>query len=208
MYTEVVTADDAGIARAAELIEAGQLVAFPTETVYGLGTRADDERAVRQIFVAKGRPADKPLIVHVLDIAAARAVTRAWPDTAQRLAQAFWPGPLTLVLPKAAHVPDAVTAGGDTVAVRAPAHPAAMRLLSVCGVSIAAPSANVSGEPPPTTAAEVVHSLGGRIPLVLDGGTCPLKIPSTLIDLTDPSAPRILRHGAVTPDQLRPRLAG
>jgi L-threonylcarbamoyladenylate synthase len=200
--TEVVAADDAGIARAARLIEAGELVAFPTETVYGLGARADDGDAVARIFAAKRRPADKPLIVHVLGIDEARAVTRAWPDEAQRLAEAFWPGPLTLVLPKAQAVPDAVTAGGDTVAVRAPAHPTAIRLLAACSTNIAAPSANASGRPPPTTAADVVSSLGGRIPLVLDGGSCPVKVPSTLIDLTDPKRPRILRQGTVTRAEL------
>jgi L-threonylcarbamoyladenylate synthase len=204
MKTVRVAADDAGIAQAATLIRAGELVAFPTETVYGLGARADDEAAVKAIFAAKGRPADRPLIVHVRDIASAKRLTRSWPALAQRLAEAFWPGPLTLVLSKAEGVPDAVTAGGDTVAVRAPAHPAAIRLLGACGIDIAAPSANRSGQEPPTTADEVLRELDGRIPLVLDGGTCPVKVPSTLIDLTDPANPRILRHGAIAAEQLSP----
>jgi L-threonylcarbamoyladenylate synthase len=194
--TEVLAATPEAIARAARLLAAGGIVAFPTETVYGLGARADDEGAVRAIFTAKGRPEDKPLIVHVTGIDDARRACRAWDDRAERLAQAFWPGPLTLVLPRAAWVPAAVTAGGDTVAVRAPAHPVAQALLAATGASIAAPSANPSGEPPPTSAADVVRGLGGRIPLVLDGGVTPVKTPSTIVALEEGRA-RVLRAGAL-----------
>jgi L-threonylcarbamoyladenylate synthase len=196
LRTELSAVSDAALARAAELLTAGELVAFPTETVYGLGARADSEEAVRKIFEAKGRPADKPLIVHVLGIERARAFAREWPDEADKLARAFWPGPLTLVLPRAPWVPDAVTAGGDSVALRAPAHAAAIALLERCAFSIAAPSANLSGEPPPTSAQEVMRALEGRIAYILDGGATPLGTPSTLVDLCSAPA-RVLRQGAV-----------
>jgi L-threonylcarbamoyladenylate synthase len=194
--TELAKVSDASLARAAQLLAECELVAFPTETVYGLGARADSDAAVRRIFAAKCRPADKPLIVHVLGIEQARAFTRNWCDRADKLAQAFWPGPLTLVLERAAGVSEAVTAGGDTVAVRAPAHPAARALLERCAFSIAAPSANLSDEPPPTTAEEVMRALEGRIAMVLDGGETPVKTPSTLVDLSGREA-RILRLGAI-----------
>ncbi len=205
MHAERLAADDAAIARAVALLSRGELVAFPTETVYGLGARADDEAAIRRIFAAKGRPEDKPLIVHVRGIDDAQRFTASWPDDAQRLAEAFWPGPLTLVLPKAPGVPDAVTAGGATVAVRAPAHPVSISLLAACPFSIAAPSANPSGMPPPTTAGEVMQGLGDRIPLILDGGTTPHRVPSTLLLLGD-GGPRILRLGAVSAEAIAQRL--
>jgi L-threonylcarbamoyladenylate synthase len=201
VHTEVVAASASSIARAARLLGEGGIVAFPTETVYGLGALAADADAVRQIFAAKGRPEDKPLIVHVLDVEQARQAALHWDDRAERLARAFWPGPLTLVMARAAWVPDVVTAGGETVAVRAPAHPVARALLVACAASIAAPSANPSGEPPPTSAAEVVRGLGGRIPLVLDGGVTPLKIPSTIVAL-EPGVARVLRQGALERERI------
>lgn len=185
------------IARAAAVLRAGGLVAFPTETVYGLGANALDADAVRRIFAAKDRPANNPLIVHVPDAAAARAVTAAWPESAERLAERFWPGPLTLVLPRRSEVPDAVTAGGATVAVRVPAHPVARALLGAAGVPVAAPSANRSTQLSPTQAEHVVAGLGGRIEMVLDGGPCPGGLESTVLDLAS-SPPRILRPGLVT----------
>jgi L-threonylcarbamoyladenylate synthase len=203
--TELVAATPEGVERAARLLGEGGLVAFPTETVYGLGARADDDAALRALYTAKGRPESKALIVHVADIAAARAVVRAWPEQAQQLAEHYWPGPLTLVLPKAAGVPDTITAGGDTVAVRAPAHPVSIQLLAACDFSLAAPSANRSGEPPPHDAEQVVASLGGRIPFVLDGGRCPVGTPSTIVDLCpllDGGSARVLRDGAVPRDEL------
>jgi L-threonylcarbamoyladenylate synthase len=196
--TVLLDDSDASLEIAAAALANGELVAFPTETVYGLGARADDEHAVRAIFEAKGRPEHKPLIVHVRDFEQAQRFTSVWPDRAERLARAFWPGPLTLVLPKAQTAIDAVTAGGSTVAVRAPAHPLAIRLLQVVPFAIAAPSANRSGEPPPVRASEVLAQLGGRIPYVLDGGATTEPEPSTIVDLSDDRGPaKILRRGPI-----------
>ena len=188
------------VAAAAEVIRRGGLVAFPTETVYGLGADGANETAVRAIFEAKGRPSDNPLILHAAGLAMAKRCTAAWPDAAGCLAAAFWPGPLTLVLPKAATVPDAVTAGGPTVAVRMPSHPVAWALIAAVGRPLAAPSANRSNRISPTTADHVLATLNGRIPLVLDAGPTTAGIESTVVDLTGP--PRILRPGTVTAAQL------
>ncbi len=208
MKTEVLVvspdAPDRGLlARAAEVLLRGGLVAFPTETVYGLGALADDAACVARIFEAKGRPAYNPLIVHVLGESSARPLCAAWPETATRAARAFWPGPLTLVLPRdARHVPDVVTAGGPTVAVRAPAHPVARALLDVTGRPLAAPSANRFQHLSPVTAAHVLKSLDGRVDLVLDGGRCPYGIESTVLDLTR-ETPTVLRPGALAIERLR-----
>ncbi len=201
MRTEVISVDPTEpapdlIARAAAVLCRGGLVAFPTETVYGLGANALDAAAVAGIFSAKGRPATNPLIVHVPDRAAAARVVAAWPEVAERLARRFWPGPLTLVLPKREGVPAAVTAGGPTVAVRVPAHPVALALLRAAGVPVAAPSANASTRLSPTQARHVLRSLGGKIELVLDAGPTPGGIESTVVDLTV-SPPRVLRPGLV-----------
>jgi L-threonylcarbamoyladenylate synthase len=189
------------LADAAARIRRGELVAFPTETVYGLGAHALDPDAVARIFAAKGRPAWNPVIVHVVDAEAARALVADWPDRATRLAAACWPGPLTLVLRKRAVVPDIVTAGTDTVAVRVPAHPVALALLREAGVPIAAPSANRFTQLSPTTAAHVVAALGDRVSLVLDGGPCDVGIESTVLDLTG-DVPTVLRTGALDADTL------
>lgn len=190
------------IRRAAAVLSAGGLVAFPTETVYGLGANALDPAAVARIFAAKGRPADDPLIVHVLDVGALGPLVTGVPDVARRLAEAFWPGPLTLVLPRSDIVPSAVTAGLDTLAVRAPSHPVARALIQAAGTPVAAPSANPFGRTSPTSAAHVVTDLGGRVDLVLDGGACPIGVESTVVDCTsDP--PRVLRHGGVPIEALR-----
>jgi L-threonylcarbamoyladenylate synthase len=189
------------LARAAELLRNGRLVAFPTETVYGLGAHALDPAAVRRIYEAKGRPAYNPLIVHVADIAGARHVTRDWPERAERLARLFWPGPLTLVLPKKPNVPGEVSAGLDTVAVRVPAHPVALALLRTARLPIAAPSANLSMGVSPTTAQHVAKGLGDRVDLILDGGRTGVGIESTVIDLTAEPAV-VLRPGAVTRQEL------
>lgn len=192
----------ADIPTAADALRAGQLVAFPTETVYGLGANALDPAAVARIFAAKGRPATNPLIVHVADAAELGSVAAEVPPLAAKLIAAFWPGPLTLVLPKIAGVPDAMTAGGPTVAVRCPNHPLARELLRAAEVPVAAPSANRSGELSPTTAEHVLASLGGRIEFVLDGGPCPGGLESTVLDVTGP-VPRLLRPGLVSVEQLR-----
>jgi len=187
--------------RAAEALRSGKLVAFATETVYGLGAVATDERAVRAIFAAKGRPSRNPLIVHLADSADVLQVAGALPDHFQQLADRFWPGPLTLVLPKHPELPDIVTGGGPTVAVRVPAHPCAQRLLQLVGLPIAAPSANRSGEISPTTADHVLRSLGGRIDFILDAGPTPVGIESTVLSLVD-DPPTLLRPGHITRAQL------
>jgi L-threonylcarbamoyladenylate synthase len=185
------------IARAAAILRGGGLVAFPTETVYGLGANALDAAAVARVFEAKGRPPTNPLIVHLADINHATQVAADWPEVAGRLAERFWPGPLTLVLPKRPELPDVVTAGGPTVAVRVPAHPVARALLKEAGVPVAAPSANRSTELSPTKAAHVLCGLGGRIDLILDCGPTSGGIESTVLDVTtDP--PRLLRPGLVS----------
>ena len=203
MRTEVLPFSPAAVERAAELLRAGELVALPTETVYGLGARADDPAAVRKIFEAKGRPPTNPLIVHVVDVDAARALAADFPPEAERLAAAFWPGPLTLVLKRRSGVvADDVVAGGDTVAVRVPAAPAARALLEACRLPIAAPSANRSTTLSPTTADHVVKSLDGRIPLVLDAGPCLRGIESTIVDVSRRPAV-LLRPGVLSLEALQ-----
>lgn len=190
---------------AAAALRSGGLVAFPTETVYGLGGDATSAAAVARIFSVKGRPATDPLIVHVPDVAAARAVVVGWDDRAESVAQRFWPGPLTLVLERSGSVVDAVGGGRSTVAVRVPAHPVALELLRAAGVPVAAPSANRFGRVSPTTAAHVMAELGDLLDpatdRVLDGGPTRLGVESTVLDLTGPT-PTVLRHGGVTVEDL------
>jgi len=181
--------------RAAQIITQGGLVAFPTETVYGLGADAFNAAAVARIFEVKRRPRFDPLIVHVADVNDLERVCRHVPPQAHLLIKRFWPGPLTLVLPKSEAVPDIVTSGLDTVAVRMPAHPVALNLLQHAGVPIAAPSANLFGFLSPTTAEHVATQLGSAIELVLDGGQCPIGVESTIIALSDP--PTLLRPGGI-----------
>jgi L-threonylcarbamoyladenylate synthase len=185
------------IARAAALIRAGELVAFPTETVYGLGANALDPAAIEKIYAAKGRPPSSPLIVHVSSIEMARGLVRDWPERADKLARVFWPGPLTLVLPKQPHVPDQLTAGLDTVGVRMPANPIAQALIREAGVPIAAPSANRFTELSPTTAQHVRDGLGDCVAMVLDGGRTTVGIESTVLSIVGPDAV-LLRPGMVT----------
>ncbi len=196
MTTQVLPADDPSLALAAKLLAEGQLVAFPTETVYGLGAHAFDARAVLGIFAAKGRPADNPLIVHIHDRAQLEAICTV-PPVAEKLMDAFWPGPLTLIMPRKSAVPDEVTAKLDTVAVRMPSHPVAAALLRTCNLPIAAPSANRSGKPSPTTAKHVFDDMDGRIPLIIDGGSCDVGLESTVLDVCH-GKPCILRPGGVT----------
>jgi L-threonylcarbamoyladenylate synthase len=199
--TVVLAPDAAGIAKAASALQRGLLVAFPTETVYGLGALALQERAVREIFRIKGRPATNPVIVHVLGIEAAAALSAGFTRTAEALALAFWPGPLTLVVARGPSVPSVVTAGGMTVAIRAPSHPVAQALLRAVGAPIAAPSANRSTEVSPTRAEHVLASLGDTIPFVIDGGPCEVGIESTVVDVTG-EEPVILRPGTITRRQI------
>jgi len=189
------------IGRAAALIRAGELVAFPTETVYGLGANALDPSAIEKIYEAKGRPPSSPLIVHVSSIEMAKELVREWPERAEKLARIFWPGPLTLVLPKRPHVPDRLTAGLDTVGIRMPAHPMAQALIRESGVPIAAPSANMFGELSPTTAQHVRESLGSHVATILDGGPTTVGIESTVLSLAGPNAV-LLRPGMVTQQQI------
>jgi L-threonylcarbamoyladenylate synthase len=185
------------IARAAALIRAGELVAFPTETVYGLGANALDPAALEKVYAAKGRPPGSPLIVHVDSIQMARSVAREWPENADRLALRFWPGPLTLVLEKQSHVPHQLTAGLDTVGIRMPAHPLALALIHAANLPIAAPSANLFGGLSPTTAEHVRKSMGGLVAMLLDGGATTVGIESTVLSLAGGDAV-LLRPGMVT----------
>lgn len=190
------------MAEAAAILRRGGLVAFPTETVYGLGANSLDAAAVESIFAAKGRPANNPVIVHVADSTAASQLVAEWPEIAARLAEKFWPGSLTLILPKRHEVPDAVTAGGSTIGLRVPAHPIALELLRTADIPVAAPSANRSTEISPTIASHVLKGLNGRIDFLIDGGPTPGGLESTVLDLTT-NPPRILRPGLVTIDQLQ-----
>lgn len=203
---DVVTADQRTIARAAEILRAGGLVAFPTETVYGLGADATDDRAVAAIFKAKGRPRFNPLIVHLRDIAHADTCVQIT-EPAQAAAARFWPGPLTLVLPRRsdAKISYLCSAGLDSLAVRAPGHPVAQHLLAAVGRPLAAPSANASGGMSPTTAAHVAGSLDGRVDLILDGGPCAVGLESSVLDLTG-ERPVLLRPGGIPKEDLEAAL--
>lgn len=196
-----MTLDAQEIARAAEKLNAGGVVAFPTETVYGLGADAFNPEAVRRVFTLKGRPRSNPLIVHVADAEAARRCVTYWPLEAEALARAFWPGPLSLVLPKVDTLPHMVTGGGPNVALRSPGHPVALALLQAFGGAMVGPSANLSGSVSPTEAAHVRGVWPESEVLVLDGGRCRVGIESTVLSLAGP-APRVLRPGVVTPQEI------
>ena len=205
MRTQVLEATPEALTHAAEVIRAGGLVAFPTETVYGLGADALSEAAVARIFEAKERPRGNPLIVHVADATALDEVAVRVTDRAREVVASFWPGPLTLVLDRAAAVPLITTGGLDTVAVRVPAHPVAQGLIRAAGRPLAAPSANRSGRPSPTRAPHVLEDLGGRIELILDGGSTSVGLESTVLDMTT-EPPTLLRPGGVTLEQLEAHL--
>lgn len=206
MKTEVLkidinNIDSQKIEYAAQVIKAGGLVAFPTETVYGLGANALDEKAVSNIFDAKGRPADNPLIVHIAEKSEVRRLVSDIPANALPLMDKFWPGPLTMVMKKSGEIPSIVTAGMDTVAIRMPAHPIALALIRQSGLPIAAPSANTSGRPSPTEASHVIDDLSSKVDIIIDAGHAKVGLESTVLDvLSDP--PVILRPGGVTPVQL------
>lgn len=202
VHVDPIHPDAAALSGAASIIRAGGTVAFPTETVYGLGANGLDDAAVRRIFAAKQRPADNPLILHIAALNELDSLVTIVPEAVRTLAEEFWPGPLTLVLPRSPRVPDVVSAGLPTVAIRWPAHPVAQALVRAAGVPIAAPSANLSGRPSPTMAAHVFADLGGRIDLIIDGGPAAVGLESTVLDLVGP-VPTLLRPGGITLEMLR-----
>lgn len=209
MKTEVLPAfagehelNTEAIEKAGELLRAGEVVAIPTETVYGLAANAYDGNAVSKIFKAKGRPQDNPLIVHIAKVEMLSDLVAEVPKAAKKLAAVFWPGPLTMILPKSEKIPDAVSAGLPTVAVRMPSHPVAHAVIEAAGVPLAAPSANLSGSPSPTNAKYVLEDMHDRIPLILDGGSSAVGVESTVITLAT-ARPRVLRPGGITVEQLR-----
>jgi L-threonylcarbamoyladenylate synthase len=199
--TDTPASFTAAIVRAVELLKAGEVVALPTETVYGLAANALDKKAVSRIFEIKGRPKNNPIIVHVAGIEMARSCAAQWPASAHQLARAFWPGPLTLVLPRNESIPEVVTAGGPTVGIRWPSHPFMQAVISACGFPLAAPSANLANRVSPTTAAHVVKQMDKRIPLVVDGGASHVGIESTVLDLSV-EPPHLLRPGMVHKETL------
>lgn len=210
MNTKVLKVSDEGnftgveleyLKEAAEILKRGGLVAFPTETVYGLGANALDEKAARKIYEAKGRPSDNPLIAHVADFEGIRPLVSRMPEMGRKLAEAFWPGPMTLVFPKSDLVPLGTTGGLDTVAVRMPSDPVARTLIRLAGVPVAAPSANTSGRPSPTRAEHVYQDMEGRIEMIIDGGPVGIGVESTIVDVTE-DVPVLLRPGAVTMEML------
>lgn len=193
---------DEELAEAAAVLKSGGLVAFPTETVYGLGGNALDEDAARKIYAAKGRPSDNPLIAHISCAAELAPLVREIPEAGRKLMEAFWPGPLTMIFPKSSKVPYGTTGGLDTVAVRMPDDPVASRLIELAGVPVAAPSANTSGRPSPTTADHVWQDMNGRIDMIIDGGPVGIGVESTIVDVSSP-VPSVLRPGAITMEMLR-----
>jgi len=208
METKLVTVCDTAAVRDEELAEAAQilreggLVAFPTETVYGLGANALDEEAAKKIYAAKGRPSDNPLIAHISSLPELDALVSEIPEAGRRLAETYWPGPLTMVFPKSDLVPYGTTGGLDTVAVRMPSDPVANRLIALAGVPVAAPSANTSGRPSPTTAQHVWQDMNGKIEMIIDGGAVGIGLESTIVDVSGP-VPTLLRPGAITLEMLR-----
>lgn len=202
MQTKIINAAQPDApALAANILKEGNLVALPTETVYGLGANGLDPDAVAKIFIAKGRPQDNPLILHIADAAELDALCHSIPESAYRLAERFWPGPLTMVLPARDCVPKCTTAGLPTVAVRCPDCDVTRKIIRLAGVPVAAPSANLSGKPSTTTAQHVLDDHDGKIPLIVDGGPCRVGVESTIVDLTE-DRPRLLRPGGITPEQL------
>ena len=200
MQTKYLTKENSK--EAALILQNGGLVGIPTETVYGLGANGLDERAVARIFEAKGRPQDNPLILHIPEASWLERYCRNIPDSAYRLAERFWPGPMTMVLPRRENVPDAVTAHLDTVGMRCPAHALCREIIRQADVPVAAPSGNTSGRPSPTTAQHMLEDMDGKIEAIVDGGACMVGVESTIIDLTC-QPPRLLRPGGITLEQLR-----
>lgn len=201
MTTKIEKYSPQSVSNAAEVLKSGGLIAIPTETVYGLAANALDENAVRNIFIAKGRPQDNPLIVHIANLKMLYPLVKEVPDIALALAERFWGGPLTIIFPKSSKIPDVTSGGLDTVAVRMPESKAALDIIKKCGFPLAAPSANLSGKPSPTAAGHVFEDLNGKIPLIIDGGECSVGVESTVICFKD-GAIRILRPGGITAEML------
>lgn len=200
--TKILSANENSVKEAVRLLKSGEVVGMPTETVYGLGANALDENAVRKIFTAKGRPADNPLIVHISDLEMINPLVKEIPELAYKCAEEFWPGPLTMIMPKSDIIP-AVTSGGlDSVGIRMPSHKTARAIINKCGFPIAAPSANLSGSPSPTTAGHVFNDMNGRIPAIVDGGSSAVGVESTVISF-EKDAIRILRPGFVSAEDLK-----
>ena len=202
MDTKVVKTTEEELIEAAAILKKGGLVAFPTETVYGLGADALNEEAARKIYAAKGRPSDNPLIAHIAKKEDIEPLVREIPEAGKKLMDAFWPGPLTLIFPKSGRVPKGTTGGLDTVAVRMPSDPVARRLIELAGMPVAAPSANTSGRPSPTTAEHVRQDMDGRIEMIVDGGPVGIGVESTIVDVTG-EIPMVLRPGAITMEMLK-----
>lgn len=206
MQTKLIKANDSNINETAllagEILRNGGIVAIPTETVYGLAANALSGEAVKKIFEAKGRPQDNPLIVHVTDISEVTPLVKSIPDEARRLAERFWPGPLTMIMPKSDIIPDETSGGLSTVAVRCPSHPVARAIIRAAGVPLAAPSANISGRPSPTNAKYVFEDMNGKIDMIVDGGQSEVGVESTVVTLAQKPA-RLLRPGGITAEQLK-----
>ena len=200
--TKILGTDEDSIAYAAKLLSQGEVVGMPTETVYGLAANAFDEGAVRKIFAAKGRPADNPLIVHISDISQLEGLVDKIPPLAVKCAEKFWAGPLTMIMPKSEKIPMVTSGGLDTVGIRMPSHKVARALISACGFPIAAPSANLSGSPSPTTAQHVLNDMHGRIPAIIDGGACGVGVESTVISFEGEDGIRLLRPGFISAEDL------
>lgn len=201
MITKILSCSEADLFEASELIKLGEVVGIPTETVYGLAANAFDESAVKKIFEAKGRPSDNPLIVHISNFEMVKDIASKIPPLAYKLAETFWPGPLTMIMPKSERIPGITSGGLDTVGIRFPAHPAARLLIELCGVPLAAPSANLSGSPSPTTAQRVFEDMNCRIPAIIDGGESLVGVESTVICFEGDGV-RILRPGGITREML------
>lgn len=201
MNTQVLPVTEESILQAAALLQRGELVALPTETVYGIAADARNGEAVRKIFEAKGRPQDNPLIVHICGMEMLRGIVSEVPERARKLAEAFWPGPLTMVMPRGTEVSEVTCAGLDTVGVRMPSHPVVQAVIRASGVAFAAPSANLSGKPSPTNAQDTLADMKGRIPLILDGGESAVGVESTVVSVVG-EAPILLRPGYITKEQM------
>ena len=201
MKTQVLPVTEESIALAADLLRQGELVALPTETVYGIAADARNGEAVHKIFAAKGRPQDNPLIVHIYGMEMLKGIVSQVPERARKLAEAFWPGPLTMVMPRGPEVSDVTCAGLDTVGVRMPSHPVVQAVIRASGVAFAAPSANLSGKPSPTNAQDTLADMDGRLPLILDGGESAVGVESTVISVVGPQ-PMLLRPGYITKEQM------